>query len=82
MDHGREFDKRPERSSMLYRADAAGREEPGDTELRGFYGHLHRMLPQGFLLNEDVPCIHDDKGQKVSAPIRAVSHARRPDGTG
>lgn len=82
MDHGREFDKRPEHSSMLYGADAAGREEPGDTELRGFYDHLHRMLPQGFLLNEDVPCIHDDKGQKVSAPIRAVSHARRPDGTG
>lgn len=67
------------RSDMFEPARQEG--APG-AALRRFFDDLHRMLPEGFLLNEEVPCIYDDKGHKVCAPIRVVSHARRTDGTG
>ncbi|MBV0892964.1 DUF927 domain-containing protein [Paracoccus sp. Z118] len=62
--------------------EAAAAESREDPDLRRFYDDLHLTLPPGFLLDEEVPCIKDDKGQKISAPIRVVSHARRADGTG
>jgi len=58
-----------------------GQVAEGDAELRRFFEDIHRTLPPGFTLNENIPCILY-KGLRFCDPLRVVSHARRIDGTG
>ncbi|WP_411840573.1 DUF927 domain-containing protein [Paracoccus sp. ME4] len=56
--------------------------DQADTALRRFFEDLHRTLPRGFTLDEDIPCIRDNKNDRFCDPLRVASHARRTDGTG
>lgn len=60
----------------------AARQGPEERELRRFCDDLHRTLPRGYSFDEETLCIYDEHATKVCAPLRVMSQARRPDGTG
>lgn len=66
-------------SGALY---SDGQVVEGDADLRRFFEDVHRTLPAGFILDEDIPCIINPRNLRVCDPLRVVSHARRIDGTG
>ncbi|RJL05506.1 DUF927 domain-containing protein [Paracoccus aestuarii] len=80
--HGQAAAEHPDPRAGADGAAQGGSQNALGAALRRFYDDLHRTLPEPFLLDEEIPCICDAKGNRLWAPIRVASHARRADGTG